>query len=157
MNFHVRRSFCLFLPLKNNNNNKDYKKKTYWDICSRGISYLDKTKAGRGLAHTEIRVCVCVCVKDSTLTDLGRQVLQEGVVQQLGKVVQDEGKARFGVVLTHHVFQLLPVGLAASVVLHSQTTHLETSKSSWCASSRLCGRGSRGVQHSPGRCCRRGH
>lgn len=65
-----------------------------------------------------------VCKKGFTLTDLGCQVLQESVVQQLGKIVQNEREARFGVVLTHHVIQLLPVGLAPRVVLHTQTTHL---------------------------------
>lgn len=64
------------------------------------------------------------CKKGFTLTDLGRQVLQESVVQQLSEIVQNEGEARFGVVLTHHVVQLLPVGLAPRVVLHTQTTHL---------------------------------
>lgn len=69
----------------------------------------------------EARVCV---KKGFTLTDLGRQVLQESVVQQLSEIVQNERKARFGVVLTHHVVQLLQVGLAPCVVLYSQTTHL---------------------------------
>lgn len=67
---------------------------------------------------------MCVCVKGFTLTDLGRQVLQETVVQQLCKVVQNERKARFGVVLTHQHIQLLLVGLAPYVVVYSQSTHL---------------------------------
>ena len=74
-----------------------------------------------------VGVCGCVWVGGGvffTLADLGCQVLQEGVVQQLSKIIQNKRKAWFGVVLTHHVFQLLLVGLAACVVLHSQTTHL---------------------------------
>lgn len=97
---------------------------------------------------TSVCVCVYVCpsVKDFTLTDLGCQVLQEGVVQQLGKVFQNQGKARFGVVLTHHVLQLLLVGPAARVVLHSQTAHLRTSQRVVvCVGPRLSGPGSGGV------------
>lgn len=35
-------------------------KNTYWDICSRGISYLDRSTAGRRLEDAPERVCVCV-------------------------------------------------------------------------------------------------
>lgn len=57
-------------------------------------------------------VCRCAgTVRVFTLTNFGCEVLQEGVFQQLGKVIQDKGKAWFGVIFTHHVFNLLLVGL----------------------------------------------
>lgn len=56
---------------------------------------------------------LCGCARVFTLADCGRKVLQEGVIKQLGKVVQDEGEAGFGITLTHHVFKLLLVGLTA--------------------------------------------
>lgn len=54
---------------------------------------------------------LCGCERVLTLTDCGCEVLQESVVKQLGKVLQDEGKAWFRVTLANHVLKLLLVGL----------------------------------------------
>lgn len=48
-----------------------------------------------------------------TFTDSVCKVLQEVVVEKFSKVIQHEGKAWFGVALTHHVVELLLVGLTA--------------------------------------------
>lgn len=61
-----------------------------------------------------------------TLADLGCEVLQEDIIQQLSKVIQNKREAWFGVGLARHRLKLLLVGLAARVVLNSQTPHLET-------------------------------
>lgn len=72
---------------------------------------------------------VCVAASVFTLADCGCKVLQEGVIKQLGKVVQDEGEAWFGIIRTHYAFKLLLVGLTSCVVLNPQTAHLPTSHS----------------------------
>lgn len=56
-------------------------------------------------------MCICGCECVLTLTDCGCEVLQESVIKQFGKVLQDEGKARFWVTLANHVLKLLLVGL----------------------------------------------
>lgn len=48
-----------------------------------------------------------------TLTDVGCEVLQERVLQQLGIVVQHNWKAWFGVTLTNQLSELLLVGFTA--------------------------------------------
>lgn len=59
------------------------------------------------------KMCICGCERVLTLTDCGCKVLQESVIKQLGKVLQDEGKAWFWVTLANHVVNLLRVGLTA--------------------------------------------